>query len=240
MFFLRLDCSPQCDSCSGDADSCTNCSEGRVSPPDCSCDSQYYDLTTSNYLTCTTLSCSSKCNTCSSSGCTECADGRINPPSCTCISNTYEVNSACASCPLHYYYNSTSLSCEKCESHCDECVGSNVYCTKCAGDLRLVGSECVCPDNGTYFITTSGEIICIEGMDVTLSVILQDQTYSLVFQFENQLDNIDFTLYPIDTLIYLYIQQVPSETYKISSSTVEGSKLILTLSFTQSFSASGG
>ena len=77
-------------------------------------------------------------------------------------------------------------------------------------------------------------------MDVTLSVILQDQTYSLVFQFENQLDNIDFTLYPIDTLIYLYIQQVPSETYKISSSTVEGSKLILTLSFTQSFSASGG
>jgi len=77
-------------------------------------------------------------------------------------------------------------------------------------------------------------------MDVSLSVETRNSMYSLVFSFEEELTLIDFDKNPIDTILFLYIQQVSEENYFIKEAFIEGNKLIAQLSFRQSFSASSG
>ena len=77
-------------------------------------------------------------------------------------------------------------------------------------------------------------------MGVSLAIETRNSMYSLVFSFEEELSLIDFGQNPIDTILFLYIQQVPEENYFIKEAFIEGNKLIALLSFKKSFSASSG
>jgi len=63
-------------------------------------------------------------------------------------------------------------------------------------------------------------------MDVTLSVEKRDSLYCLVFSFDEDLTDIDFDKYPIDTILFLSIDQVSEDYYYIKESFIEGNKLI--------------
>jgi len=57
-------------------------------------------------------------------------------------------------------------------------------------------------------------LICYEtGLNVSLSVIIENSAYYLVFTFEEDLALINFEENPINTILFIYIQQVPSESY---------------------------
>jgi len=58
-----------------------------------------------------------------------------------------------------------------------------------------------------------------------------------VFTFDTPLNDIDFTLSPIDTLIYIYISSISSEKFSINDAYLDGNTLKLTLTFISSFSA---
>jgi len=77
-------------------------------------------------------------------------------------------------------------------------------------------------------------------MDVSLSLVIEKSHYWLVFTFEEDLALIDFDENPIDTILYIYIQQVPSENYSITDAEIVGNKLKVSLSFLNSFSATSG
>ena len=84
-------------------------------------------------------------------------------------------------------------------------------------------------------------MICAEtGLNVSLSLIIENSAYWLVFTFDEDLTSINFDDNPIDTILYIYIQQVPSENYSISYAEIVGSKLKVSLSFLNSFSATSG
>jgi len=76
------------------------CSDGRVSPPTCDCDPQYYSLISSTSENCISIVCSAKCETCSTSAdnCLTCSNGRENPPKCLCSGECYESNYICYAC----------------------------------------------------------------------------------------------------------------------------------------------
>lgn len=63
---------------------------------------------------------------------------------------------------------------------------------------------------------------------------------TLVFTFEEALAPIDFQAHPIDTIIYMYISSVAAENYSLNEPMIEGNKLIVKMSFTQTFPASQG
>ena len=72
------------------------CSDGRVDPPTCDCDPEYYSSSSSSG-DCVSIVCSAICDTCSTSSdnCVTCANGRENPPKCLCSGECYESNSIC-------------------------------------------------------------------------------------------------------------------------------------------------
>jgi len=59
-------------------------------------------------------------------------------------------------------------------------------------------------------------------MDVSLSLVINNSAYWLVFTFEEDLSLIKFDENPIDTILYIYFQQVPSENYSISYAEIAG------------------
>ena len=59
-------------------------------------------------------------------------------------------------------------------------------------------------------------------MDVSLSVVIENSAYWLVFTFEEDLALINFDENPIDTILYIYIHQVPSENYSIANTEIVG------------------
>jgi len=89
-------------------------------------------------------------------------------------------------------------------------------------------------------VSSTGEILCYSGMGVSLNIESLNSRTTLVFTFDEILAPIDFKAYPIDTIIYMFISKVPAENYSLNDPTVEGNKLIVNMSFTQTFSASQG
>jgi len=77
-------------------------------------------------------------------------------------------------------------------------------------------------------------------MDVSLAVVVENSAYWLVFTFEEDLALINFDVNPIDTILYIYIHQVPSENYSVANTEIVGNKLKVSLSFVNSFSATSG
>ena len=156
---MFLDCSQQCGSCSDTADSCTSCSEGRLYPPQCTCDSSIYDLFLSTVSSCKLLTCASQCDTCeySSTNCIKCSSSRINPPHCTDKSLT---------CSTGYFYSSHQDLCVQCDSSCKECDQNKFSCTECYGSSFLVNSGCLCSDMAAVIAYTSGNLICSTSMGV--------------------------------------------------------------------------
>jgi len=68
-------------------------------------------------------------------------------------------------------------------------------------------------------------------MDVTISTKRKNSYLQLVLTFEENIDLINFDVYPIDSLIYIYISQIQQEDYSIEISYIENSNLILMLNF---------
>jgi len=87
-------------------------------------------------------------------------------------------------------------------------------------------------------LSSSGGIVCQPGIGVSIQVEKHNAKTSLVFVFEEPLISINFQLNPIDTIVYLSISSIPAENYSLSEAQVEGNKLIVEISFTQSFAAS--
>jgi len=67
-----------------------------------------------------------------------------------------------------------------------------------------------------FIILETGEVECYLGMNVSLSVEIIDSQFCLIYIFDENLADIDFIEFPIDTLIFIYINQVPSENYFVS------------------------
>jgi len=66
-------------------------------------------------------------------------------------------------------------------------------------------------------------------MDVSLSLVIENSAYWLIFTFEEDLALINFDETPIDTILFIYIQQVPSENYSITYAEIEENKLKVSL-----------
>lgn len=62
-----------------------------------------------------------------------------------------------------------------------------------------------------------------------------DNQYNLVFTFDEDIYNMDFTEFDIDNLIYIYISEIPQNSYSVSYSKIQKDQLTLTLSFENNF-----
>ena len=89
-------------------------------------------------------------------------------------------------------------------------------------------------------MSSTGEILCYSGMGVSLNIESLNSRTTLVFTFDEILAPIDFKAYPIDTIIYMYISNVPVENYSLNDPTIEGNRLTVKISFTQTVSVSQG
>ncbi len=52
-------------------------------------------------------------------------------------------------------------------------------------------------------------------MNVNVSVNKEDGKFKLIFEFDEDLDSLDFGSLLIDSLIYLYIYNLPNDSYSI-------------------------
>ena len=59
-------------------------------------------------------------------------------------------------------------------------------------------------------------------MDVSLSLVIENSAYWLIFTFEENLALINFDENPIDIILFIYIHQVPSENYSITNPEIQG------------------
>ncbi|KAL4482496.1 hypothetical protein ABPG72_001472 [Tetrahymena utriculariae] len=115
-----LKCLPQCKTCSGTRDNCTQCNSSNQQTPSCRCiDSSYF---LSQQQQC--QKCSEKCNSCvmNESYCTTCSQNRKNPPNCDCDYQNYqEIQNICVQL--------------QCDPNCEQCIFDTslkqIVCIKC-------------------------------------------------------------------------------------------------------------
>lgn len=58
-------------------------------------------------------------------------------------------------------------------------------------------------------------------MNVSVELMMINSDNNLVFTFDENLSNMDFTDLPIESLIYIYITSIPQNSFSISNSKVE-------------------
>lgn len=116
-------------------------------------------------------------------------------------------------CPSQYYYNSSKSFWEKCEETCVECSGNSYSCTSCMNFLILVDSICMCHDMNPYHVSPDSKISCLDGMDVSFNSLSEDSKYKLEFIFYESINQIDFTVTNINSLIKIYISNVPQSSF---------------------------
>lgn len=64
-------------------------------------------------------------------------------------------------------------------------------------------------------MNSSGEAKCLNDMGVSLSVKIERSKFYLVLTFEKGLEKIDFEKFPIESLVSIYILQIPKTYYSI-------------------------
>ncbi|EAR88940.2 bowman-birk serine protease inhibitor family protein (macronuclear) [Tetrahymena thermophila SB210] len=113
-------CLPQCKTCSGKRDNCTQCHSSNQLTPSCQCADSSYFL--NQQYQC--QKCSEKCNSCvmNENYCTTCSQNRKNPPQCECDYQNYqEIQNTCVKL--------------QCDPNCDQCIFdtslSQIVCIKC-------------------------------------------------------------------------------------------------------------
>lgn len=120
-------CDYKCLTCEDYATNCLECDENRNIDNDCKCSDGYYEKDG------VCIACNYKCAKCTwDDVCSECTDVNRVPELCDCVAGYYDIGEA---------------KCETCAPQCDECTGTDIYCTKC--DItRIQGDEpdCRCPD----------------------------------------------------------------------------------------------
>ena len=111
-------CSPQCKTCEGSADNCTECLHGSVTiGGQCSTECQPNQFTFHGVC----ISCSESCLSCKSSPqhCIECASGYVR------------TGSICEKgCLAVQYFNQEKNLCQRCNAKCKTCTSYN-FCTTC-------------------------------------------------------------------------------------------------------------
>lgn len=58
-------------------------------------------------------------------------------------------------------------------------------------------------------------------MEVSLKIFEGKEKFILVFEFEENIDDIDFDLNPINSLIYIYISEVSNRSYDVISNEIK-------------------
>lgn len=139
------DCHLNCAECNGPDKSsgCTRCRNNFFLQPtyagcELTCPPGYYP----SPVTLVCEKCQDMCSICHydanmTSICTYCVSGAFFLP---------ESDKCSFDCPLNYYGNLTTLSCENCHSYCSLCSGPELdsECTSCRGDGYLQPNELVC------------------------------------------------------------------------------------------------
>lgn len=179
-------CNPTCETCRGDANSCTSCNSSYVLTasstcviPNCQtmsqgqclkCSPGYY---LSSLLTCSP--CSPNCAQCigNPKTCTSCYEGYVLSSLSCQVRNCFTMGGDnCIKC-ISGYYLETPQKCKMCQSPCTECAGAPFMCTSCPPSFTLTNSQCVIPfcliqnglvcvqcENGYYL--ASSEVECIQ------------------------------------------------------------------------------
>ncbi|EWS71302.1 bowman-birk serine protease inhibitor family protein (macronuclear) [Tetrahymena thermophila SB210] len=232
-------CSYKCKTCFENSDKCTACSDNRSNPPNCDCESQQIEINGQ----CQQLKCENKCLTCdqSTSNCIQCSIGRYNPPICNCKPNHVQnLDGTCSQCISGYFYDQTENNCQQCSAICLSCQNKPNNCTSCISGLILQSNQCVCP-NGTSVILLQNEILCLNNMDVNLSLILNSNFYYLVFKFDYDIQQLNnYYQNNITKLISVSFSEIPQSFYEISDPKVQGNILKLKLNIYKSFSTLHG
>jgi proprotein convertase subtilisin/kexin type 5 len=143
-----LQCSISCASCTnGVNSSCQSCNTGYMlsgSTCDTSCLAGYGP--TLDPLVC--VSCSASCKTClnTAANCTDC----FHSPTVYYLFKTGSSSTCVVSCPVSYFINATTYTCDTCPTGCYECT-NNSYCYSCILTHAWVNNKCYNPCPTNYF-----------------------------------------------------------------------------------------
>ncbi|KAL4501994.1 hypothetical protein ABPG73_020131 [Tetrahymena malaccensis] len=232
-------CSYKCDTCFQKSDGCTTCSINRSNPPACNCNFQHVEINGQ----CQQLECQNQCLSCdqSNSNCIECKIGRIDPPNCKCKPDYIDnQDGTCSQCILGYYYDQITNNCQQCSAVCHSCSIQKTNCTSCNKGLQFQNNKCICLDGTSMFIQNN-EILCLNNMDTSLSVVLNSTFYYLVFKFDYDIQELNnYYKTNINQLISVNFSEVPINLYDISDPKVQGNLLKLKLKINKSFSTLHG
>ncbi|EAS06372.2 bowman-birk serine protease inhibitor family protein (macronuclear) [Tetrahymena thermophila SB210] len=211
-------CSPQCKSCEKKENNCLACTNGRTNPPLCECDHSEFDIDGNQ---CSKRNCSKKCQKCLQdlNTCTQCSKFRENPPICNCQYGYFQgINENCVKCNLNEYFDNNLKICIPCLSPCLTCsqIGSN--CQSCINEYILDGNVCKCPNGNISQISEKGDIYCLELMDLTCQIKLQQNIYKITLTFEHSLRYFDIQEKSKQIeIVSIYIPQIEQSAFSINN-----------------------
>lgn len=154
-----MPCDSSCSTCTGPSSSeCQSCNTPfKLEGTSCICPNYTYFEVAKNtcspcYGTCSLCSGPTEADCCSVSNCMTCDTTSFSTPRCTeCLSGFILFQGTCVdSCPLTYFRNTTTKSCEDCYIGCDTCTAKDISsCTSCSNGYFLYNGSCIehCPFN---------------------------------------------------------------------------------------------
>ncbi|KAL4496208.1 hypothetical protein ABPG72_012945 [Tetrahymena utriculariae] len=227
-------CSYKCKSCINSQFQCLTCSSPSRVLPTCECNAIYKEVN----FECVLLTCEKQCLTCTNAtnNCQQCEANRINPPKCQCIQGYVEgPDGNCQRCPSNTYYDSFTQKCQNCQQFCISCTENK--CKQCMSGLKQDGQNCQCPSNLEPFISNDKQILCLDGLDLSIKVQFSQNQYIIQLIFIKDLKGTDFSISSLNDILQLYIPNVDQQFYSLTSPSISKNVFKVYLNVKKDFSA---
>ncbi|KAL4499844.1 hypothetical protein ABPG72_015193 [Tetrahymena utriculariae] len=216
-------CSLQCKICETNQNNCLTCANGRTNPPLCECDQGEYYLQGNQ---CLKRNCSKKYQKCLQdlNTCTQCSQFRENPPICNCQQGYFQdINENCLKCNFNQYFDTNLKMCIPCLQPCLTCRQIDSNCQSCINRYILDGNVCKCPNGSISQLSEKGEIYCLEQMDLSCQIKLQQNIYKITLKFEPILNYFDVEQKSNQIEVTsIYIPQIDKSPFSIANYKIEG------------------